>query len=330
MVFERLQLTSLPVLIGIAAILAALEWVVILLNRRYRVGQPFDDRPSCHELNPTCGGAIWALAAIVACIVFGDKHLWTTWAFAGGITILAVISAIDDIRPIPPIPRLIVQIAIISLSFCSLIQTDTTIVFFVVLILSTGLVNAVNFLDGICGMLGMYGLVVSGTLLYSLNLAGNPDSAWLADVMIYVIVAQVVFTLFNLRDTIFAGDAGAITLGYIHAFVLMTLIVTTHNLTMLVFFAVCIIDTGLTTLRRLFTPGISILSPHRSHTYQILTAKRHLPHLVVSGCYALTQLIINILYYVIPDTHHTLYLVCVATALTATYITLRRSLTKNQ
>lgn len=324
MVLERLQLPSLPILICVAAVLALIEWIVICANRRYRVGQPFDERSPYPILNPTCGGAIWALAAIVAAIVFGDRHLWTTWTFAGSIAVLAVISAVDDLHPLPPIPRLLVQIVLFSLSFASLIRPDTIDVFLIILILGVGLINAINFLDGICGMLGLYGLVVSATLLYELNIADIPGTAWLAEVMVYVIVAQVVFTLFNLRDTIFAGDAGAITLGYIHAFVVMTLIIATGDFTVLVFFAVCIFDTGLTTLWRLLTPGVSILAPHRTHTYHILTGVRRKPHLAVSAGYALIQLIISILYLVIPTAYHLLYLICVAVLLTTVYVALRR------
>lgn len=322
MTIERLLHPGLYIIVGAALLFAMLECGVITVNRRYRIGPSIEERSSHTVFTPTCGGIIWAVAAIVAACLFGDPHNWETWMFPSGVAILGTISIIDDVHPLPPVPRLLSQIIVMALSFKSLFYPEAIDIFLLVIFCGVGIINAINFLDGICGMLGMYGIVVSATLLYTLGQVGNPDMAWLTGVMIYVLVAQVVFTIFNLRDTIFAGDVGAITLGYIQVFVAILLVLTTLDGSYLIFFAVCIFDTGLTTLQRLFS-GVSILKPHRMNIYQILTAERGLPHLVVSLAYALLQLLINALFFLIPAAQHWTYFLGVCTLLTITYFTIR-------
>lgn len=325
MVLLKILYTApLELLIGLAAVLTLLEWATIMLGRRFALGPSITERSSHTRFTPTCGGFIWMLTGIIAIALFGDLSLARTWIFMGGIAVLGIISLIDDLHPLPPIPRLISQFIVMALSFKQLFYPQAFDIYMVILFCGVGIINAINFLDGICGMLALYGIVVTGSLIYALNIVGGADLQWYVPVLTSVMVAQLVFACFNLRDVIFAGDVGAITLGYIQVFVTIMLILFTRDASYMIFFIVCIFDTGLTTLQRLFL-GKSILQPHRMNIYQLLSSEHKVPHVVVSLIYALLQLLIDALFFLIPVAMHWTFFLIVSGLLTVTYFVLRFS-----
>lgn len=325
MVFPQLTgRPSIEMYVGLAIILAMLEWLIVIIGRRSFMVTEITEQSSHTKPTPTCGGIIWVLTAICAVAAFGDLRLQSTWIFMGGIVILGTIAFIDDIHPLPPVPRLICQIAVMALSFKQLFISEAFDIYLLVLFVGVGIINAVNFLDGIRGMLGLYGLIVTGSLLYAVFLYHSNSTHWITLTLSAVFVAQAVFTCFNLYDVIFAGDVGAITLGYIQVYAATFVILQSHDASILIFFSVCIFDTGLTTLHRLFS-GESILKPHRKHIYQKLTTDKKIPQVVVSLIYALLQLLINAMYFLIPASQHWTYFLIVCALLTVTYFALRFS-----
>lgn len=315
-----------PFILGLvlAVVLACLEWTMVICGRKYALGPDVTKRSMHRHFTPTGGGFIWVIAAIAGILIFGNMSCISSWIFLGGIFALAIISYIDDIHPLPPIPRLISQIVVMALSFKQLCTPQVFDIYLIVLFCGVGIINAINFLDGICGMLALYGLVVSGSLLYSLFHVQTAETSYLIPVLIMTIIAQIVFSFYNLRDVIFAGDIGSITLGYIQIYICLTLILMTGDGSYIVFFSVCIFDTGLTTLQRLFS-GYSILEPHRMNIYQLLTIHYGLPHVVVSIIYALLQLLINALFFLVPASQHWTYFMLAGTMLTITYFIVRFS-----
>ena len=309
-------------IVSLGVIFALIEWGLLLVERRMSYGCRVTERSSHNTPTPTAGGIIWMLAAIAGMVIFGNLHSEQACFFLGGTIVLGIISFIDDIHPLPPVPRLISQILVMGLTFKHLANPHAFDIYLLVLFCGVGIINAINFLDGICGMLALYGLVVTGSLLYGFYAASLPEISWFIPVLIMVLTAQVVFTCFNLKDLIFAGDVGSITLGWIQVFAALTLILTTRDGVYLVFFAVCVFDTGLTTLQRLFA-GERILQPHRKNIYQLLTSAHNLPHLTVSIAYASLQLIINVLFFIIPTESHSTYLIIVSAGLITTYFAIR-------
>lgn len=321
---DNIQQTPIELLICLAAVLTLIEWLVMKGGARFSLGAAVCERSSHTRVTPTCGGIIWMLSAIAGVAIFGLHGSRSTWIFLGGIAVLGCISIIDDLHPLPPIPRLISQFVVMALSFAQLCNPQDFAIYLVVLFCGVGIINAINFLDGICGMLALYGLVVTGSIMYALYIYGTPELGWFMPFLSMVLVAQLVFACFNLRDIIFAGDVGAITLGYIQVFVTISLILATRDGSFIIFFIVCIFDTGLTTLQRLFL-GKSILLPHRMNIYQMLTSDQRLPHVVVSLIYALLQLLIDALFFLIPGNMHWTYLLIVSGLLTIVYFVLRFS-----
>ena len=324
------ELLSFPPLIQfmeLAAILTLIEWLLLVSGRKFSLGAPITERSLHKVFTPTGGGIIWIIAAVLGFLLFANLTVFQSWVFIVGIIALGIISFIDDVHPLPPIPRLISQIIVVSLSFIQLCQPTAFDIFLLVIFCGVGIINAINFLDGICGMLALYGLVVTSSFLYAIYTLAIPELLWLMPVLEMVIIAQIVFACFNLKDVIFAGDVGSITLGYIQIFAAISLVLITGDGSYLIFFGVCIFDTGLTTLQRLFS-GISILIPHRMNIYQLLTTEKGIPHVVVSIIYALLQLLINALFFLIPHSQHWTYFLLVSALLTITYFGVRFSFRK--
>lgn len=311
-------------LLTLAAVLALVEWGMVIVGKRYKLGPDITGRSSHTKFTPTGGGVVWVIAAILGILIFGELYFQLPWLFMGGILVLAVISYIDDIHPLPPIPRLISQVVIMALTFKQLCYPQAFDIYLIILFCGVGIINAINFLDGICGMLALYGIVVTCSIMYTIYLLENPSISWLLPVLTMVLIAQFVFACFNLYDVIFAGDVGAITLSYIQAVAVILIILNTRDASYTIFFAVCVFDTGLTTLQRLFI-GEKILEPHKINIYQKLTSEKGIPQLVVSVIYALLQLLINALYFLIPVSQHWTYFLIVCALLITTYFLVRFS-----
>jgi UDP-N-acetylmuramyl pentapeptide phosphotransferase/UDP-N-acetylglucosamine-1-phosphate transferase len=142
-----------------------------------------------------------------------------------GLTIMAVTSFADDVHSISPKIRIVLQFA------AMMVMLYETRVFSLhlqqMLLLSVacvGAINIYNFMDGINGMTGGYSLVVLLSLLYVnnyyLEFIDN-------DLLIYIIMADVIFCLFNFRRqaVCFAGDVGSLTMGFIIIFLLLKLMI---------------------------------------------------------------------------------------------------------
>lgn len=328
MVFEYLIQAQPGIFYLLFAIaLAAIELALIFVARRYMLGPPITSRSSHTKFTPTGGGIIWVIAAIVGTAMYGDLSKTTTWIFMGGIVALAVISYIDDLHPLPPIPRLISQIIVMALSFKNLCYPEAFDIYLLMLFFGVGIINAINFIDGIRGMLALYGIVLTASLLYLFYLNPSSGLSYAIPVLGLVLIAQIVFAIFNITDTIFAGDTGAITLGYILVYFTILMVLATKDASIILFFSVCIFDVGLTTVQRLFS-GESILEPHRMHIYQKLITEKKFPPLAVALIYSLLQLLIDALYFLIPASQHWTYFLMTCALLTILYFVVRFSFRK--
>ena len=155
-------------LLTLAAVLALVEWGMIIVGKRYKLGPDITGRSSHTKFTPTGGGVVWVIAAILGILIFGELYFQLPWLFMGGILVLAVISYIDDIHPLPPIPRLISQVVIMALTFKQLCYPQAFDIYLIILFCGVGIINAVNFLDVICGMLALYGIVVTCSIMYTI------------------------------------------------------------------------------------------------------------------------------------------------------------------
>lgn len=241
------------------------------------------------------GGIIFYLAFLI----WSVKNGFQWYGGLIGLTIIAGVSFLDDLRGVSPKIRLICQfIAILLLFYHSgLIRTAPHAVI-LLSIFCVGAVNIYNFMDGINGMTGGYSLVVALALLYvDLYQVSFADPS----LIIYVILALLVFNLFNFRPhaKCFAGDVGSLSIGFILVYLVLRLALRGHSMAWMAMLIVYAVDGGLTILHRILLRE-NLMKPHKKHAYQIMANELKMPHLVVSGIYMALQVICCIWYIAYP------------------------------
>ena len=226
------------------------------------------------------GGIIFYIAFLLWSVVNGFPFIWGLL----GLTVLATVSFIDDIRSVSPIIRLVCQFIAILLMFyhSGLIQTAPHVIC-IMSVACVGMMNICNFMDGINGMTGGYSLVVILALLYvNVNVFHFTQTSFL----LYVIMAILVFNIFNFRRhaKCFAGDVGSLSMGFILVYLVLRLALNGHSMSWMIFLVVYGVDGGLTILHRILLRE-NLMKPHKKHAYQIMANELKMPHLQVSLIY---------------------------------------------
>ncbi|MDE6097446.1 MAG: hypothetical protein K2G24_01005 [Muribaculaceae bacterium] len=305
------------------------ETLYVHFARKFNI----NDKPSLRSSHrveiPTGGGVVIFMSVLIFILWHTYMANVTWWTLLLSCGVLTIVSYIDDLNPLPAESRLMIQVVVIAYVFRTLIHLETFDIFLIILILGTGLVNAYNFMDGINGMLVAYSTVFLGTIAVYISVYGPSPTATYAPTMfigltISLLVAVLILGIFNFRTKalIFSGDVGSITMGYCVMFIMASTIIHTGNATIIVFLIVYAVDSVYTILQRLFE-GERITLPHRKHLYQVLVHRRGYSHLAVSTGYAVTQLVINSVYFLIPATLQWTYVIVVLTSLTFTYFILK-------
>jgi len=312
------------------AALVIIECVYMKIASRFRIGAEVTMRSSHKEFTITGGGIIFIISAfifrIAAPIIGVADNIPESFDLMLGVGLaLGVMSFIDDMRDLKSTTRLFVQTLLVGVAFAYLVEYDHFNVFWAVLIIGVGFVNAYNFMDGITGMLAAYTLVSLGSLYVAYAILPARDALMLMFIS-SLVVATLVFAIFNFRHNarVFCGDVGAIVMGFLIFYISVILIIRTHDASYAIFFIVYGVDTIFTIFERLFK-GENILTSHHSHLYQALTGRWGLRHRVVSCIYAGVQLVINVVFLIIPDAFRWSYDIVVIGLLTALYFIIKRS-----
>lgn len=241
------------------------------------------------------GGIIFYLAFLLWSVMNGFQ--W--YGGLTGLTIIASVSFFDDIRIVSPKIRLVCQfIAIILLFYHSGLVRTAPHVIVLLTIACVGAINIYNFMDGINGMTGGYSLIVALSLLY---VDVFQVSFCDPDLLVYVIIALLVFCLFNFRRhaKCFAGDVGSLSIGFILVYLVLRLALRGHSMAWMSLLIVYAVDGGLTILHRIFLRE-NLMTPHKKHAYQIMANELKMPHLLVSGIYMTLQAICSVWYIAFP------------------------------
>ena len=242
------------------------------------------------------GGIVFFLAFLLWTVANGALLLWGLL----GLTVLATVSFVDDVRSVSPIVRLICQFIAILLMFyhSGLIQTPLYVIF-ILSVACVGMMNICNFMDGINGMTGGYSLVVMLALLYvNMNVFRFTETS----LLLYVIMAILVFNLFNFRRhaKCFAGDVGSLSMGFILVYLVLRLALNGHSMSWMIFLAVYGVDGGLTILHRILLRE-NLMKPHKKHAYQIMANELKMPHLQVSLIYMGMQAVCCVWFIASPN-----------------------------
>ena len=276
-------------------LLLAFEYAYVIIAKKARIVDRPHHQSSHRGVVVRGGGIVFFLAYLLWSIYHG-----LVWYGASiGLTILAVVSFIDDIRSVSPVVRLFCQfIAILMLFYhTGLIQTHWHVIL-ILTIASVGAINIYNFMDGINGMTGGYSLIVAMVLLYI-----NHNRIHFANesLLYFVIIAIVVFNLYNFRKqaVCFAGDVGSLSIGYILVYLVLRLALKGNSMSWIVLLSVYMVDGGMTIMHRILLKE-NIMKPHKKHVYQIMANELKMPHLIVSGIYMALQAVCSVVYIIWP------------------------------
>ena len=282
--------------IAIFLLFFSIEYVYVLLARKLRIID-VPHHQSSHRGVIVRGGGLLFFFAFFLWSIFADIPY--VWALLG-LSILAGISFWDDVHDVSPRVRLVCQfVAIILMLYQSPLFMQPKHVVVLLAIACVGMVNIYNFMDGINGMTGGYSLVVSFALLwmneYEVKFVDH-------DLLIFVIMAIVVFCIFNFRKRAkcFAGDVGSLAIGFILVFLVLELALKAKSMSWMIFFAVYGVDGGMTILHRILLRE-NLMKPHKKHAYQIMANELKIPHLVVSGIYMALQAICSTVFIAWPN-----------------------------
>lgn len=304
-------------------ILVAVEVAYIPIAKANRWTTERNLRADGHPVTVIGGGIIFYIAMVIWSLTLGwvydIQEIGSN--FIVGLTMLAACSFADDLLQLKVWIRLVVQfIAALFLCFQFNLFGCQAWMWSLYIVCLLGFVNGYNFMDGINGMTAAYSLVTLTTFLY-IDLCVIHFTSGMMITM--SLISVVIFTFLNFRRhaIVFAGDVGAISMGYIIAAILTDFLLDTHEISGLVLVAVYGVDTLLTIFRRL-AGRENIFLPHRKHAYQYLCNVWRIGQLKVSTAYALTQAAISGIYLVLPDdkTVRLTYLVAVIALLVTVYI----------
>ena len=304
------------------------------------------DKPnerSSHSTIVLRGGGIIFMLGLWIWAAFTSAGLLNTglgfgypW-FLAAVTLIAGVSFVDDIRSLPDSVRLVAQFVAMGLMFYQLemLHWEMWWVVIIALIVCVGASNVINFMDGINGITGGYALSVLLPLLLINNGAAGCDlNAQVAFVptslIMTVILADVVFCLFNFRPKgkakCFAGDVGSIGIAFILLFMIGQLIMTTEDVTYLIFLLVYGVDGCLTICHRIMLHE-NLGEAHRKHAYQLMANELKIGHVKVSLLYMGIQMAVSLGFiYLCPDTlvAHWIYLAVALVVLAIAYILFKK------
>jgi UDP-GlcNAc:undecaprenyl-phosphate GlcNAc-1-phosphate transferase len=199
---------------------------------------------------------------------------------AAGVWILGIV---DDIWPVRAKAKLVVQI-IASIAYVVAVQPIDTLYIADGFEISSSILvgtfcvfwlvaccNAVNLLDGMDGMASLQGILGFATLAAIATLHGDSSTA---TVCLLLVASVFGFAIFNAPPaSIFLGDAGSMTIGYLlGAFSLTTCHMADGRYGIAIPLAVLIIpafDTTMAIIRRA-QKGKGIMAPDREHFHHCL------------------------------------------------------------
>lgn len=281
--------------LGVAIALLAFEFAYLQIAKSLKIVDLPHHQSSHRGWVIRGGGIIFYAAFLLWSVVNGFK--WGGGLL--GLTILAGISFIDDIHSVSPKIRLICQfVAILVMFDHSGLLRNSLHVIVILAIACVGAINIYNFMDGINGLTGGYSLVVSLALLYVNKYMVHfaPES-----LLVYATLSVVVFCLFNFRRRAkcFAGDVGALSIGFILVYFVLIVALRGQSMSWIAMLIVYMVDGGMTILHRILLRE-NLMKPHKKHAYQIMANELQMSHLVVSGIYMGLQAVCCVWYIVYP------------------------------
>ena len=309
----------------ILALLFAAEVIYFKIADKCNIIDKPNERSSHSSVVLRGGGIIFLFGLWIWSAFYGFQYPW----LLASVTLAAGISFVDDIHSLPDSVRLVVQFIAMGLMFQQLdiLHLDMWWIVILALIVCVGASNVINFMDGINGITAGYSLAVLIPLLIMNHKIGFMEDSFL----VVVILSVLVFSVFNFRERgkakCFAGDVGSVGIAFIMLFAIGKLVMTTGDVTWLLFLLVYGVDGCLTIVHRILLHE-NLGEAHRKHVYQLMANELKMSHIKVSGIYMALQLIVSLgMVYVIPNSvgAHWLYLIGTFVVLSVAYVAFKKN-----
>jgi Fuc2NAc and GlcNAc transferase len=252
-----------------------LSVLLTFLIKEYAIKKSIYDVPnerSSHTIpTPRGGGVAIVVVFYLSLILFKDKIDFGLFLALLTAIPIVVISIIDDLFTISSKIRLVVQAlsALLGLYFLGGVESIDFVFFnlsgafvnVIAFVTILWLTNLYNFLDGIDGYAGSEAVTVGlGMFIFFSNPLG-----------LVIAVASLGFLVFNWhKATIFMGDVGSATLGYLFAIFAFSNTSDGNIYIWLILLSLFWYDATITLFRR-YRNGESITQAHKKHAYQRLT-----------------------------------------------------------
>lgn len=248
-----------------------------------------NERSSHSHLTIRGGGILFPAAGFIWFLLYGFNEPWIIVA----MLLMAAISFFDDIYTLSSRIRILTHFTAVSLLFWQLhIYGLPWYITVLAYLFTIGWINAFNFMDGINGITVFYSLVALGSFLW-INISVAFVSAQL---LIILILSALIFSFYNARyrAITFAGDVGSVSMAFLLAWFMISLIVKTGRVEYILFFVIYGIDSVFTILFRLLRHE-NIFLAHRTHLFQYLSNEIKWPQILVSGIFSALQLLVNVI-----------------------------------
>ena len=270
--------------VALAAVVSVVLIVALFpLLRRYALARP--SARSSHTTPTPQGGGIAVLAATLAAIALALelRLLGASLDVALAVVLvsavmMACLGAFDDIRPLPVMPRLVLQTVVVAGVVYALpphLQVFAPLPWWSerALLVLGGLwfVNLVNFMDGIDWMTVAEVMPLTATLVALALFGALPPKA--AVVALALAGGMLGFAYFNRPVAkLFLGDVGSLPIGLILGWLLLLVASEGHLLAAILMPLYYLADSTITLFRRLLRRE-KVFQAHRTHFYQLATAR---------------------------------------------------------
>jgi UDP-GlcNAc:undecaprenyl-phosphate GlcNAc-1-phosphate transferase len=238
-----------------------------------------NERSTHQNSVPRGAGVGFSLAIFAIFAIFHTslmvEYLWTSLA----IMMVFIVGLLDDHHDTSPHTKFIVIIiATLFLSFDGIMIDELGTFFGIDLRLGwlvlpftifavSGFTNALNLIDGLDGLAATISIVI---LVVFLRIGIVHDDSFLTVLSSLTIVALLAFLWFNWHPaTIFMGDSGSLTLGFIISVLAIKSLVYIPTVSILFIAALPILDTLVVMIRRKRS-GRSFFAADRCHIHHIM------------------------------------------------------------
>ena len=234
---------------------------------------------------PSGGGIIFVL---ISCIICAFMGYWLPIYCLP----LSIVGFIDDRKSVNALIRYIFQIFsvliilinsnVFDLIYSSLDQYAFLIIFVILLVIGTAIINFINFMDGLDGFIALNLILI---LLFSAILVNSKN--------LYIASSLIGFIYWNWQPAkVFMGDVGSTFLGTILFGIIVNSNSINQSLDFLFISFPLLGDAFICVIRRFFA-GHNIFKPHKLHLYQRLN-QAGLSHSNVTKIYAILIFVLGL------------------------------------